>query len=77
MLGMAALGMLYSGLVGGFIGSFLCFVANKQNNKFNMKMLEQYWNDDLYKMKNGILLAHSKIEEIEKKIPTVLETKNV
>lgn len=63
MLGIDAMMMVYCAGFGGLIGGALCAFVNRESNKFNMRMLEDYWNSDVKYLK-------SKLEEHAQKIST-------
>lgn len=63
MLWIEPVTMMYCAGLGGLIGGAICAFVNRESNKFNMRMLEDYWNSDVRYLK-------SKLEDHAQKIST-------
>jgi len=62
--------MIYCAALGGLIGGAVATFANRQTNRFNMRMMEDYWNSDIKRLE-------SRLEVLDQKISTVSVAKPV
>jgi hypothetical protein len=56
--------------IGGLFGGFVMALGHRANEKFNMKMMEDYWNADIKRLE-------SRLEVLDQKISTVSVAKPV
>lgn len=55
--------MLYCACFGGMFGAAFAILASRSHHKFNLSLLESYWNADIKDLR-------SQIEELEEKLST-------
>jgi hypothetical protein len=56
--------------IGGLFGGFVMALGHRASEKFNMKMMEDYWNSDIKRLE-------SRLEVLDHKISTVSVAKPV
>lgn len=64
MLGMENCAIVYCGMFGGFIGGALTAFAYRRTQRFNMSLMEDYWQSDI-----GHLKAH--LKSLESRLSTI------
>lgn len=69
--------MVCVGMLSGIIGAVVMAIAIRQNNKFNMEMMEEHWKEDIWQLQGSMRLAHHKIEDLTGKISTLSVDKPV
>jgi hypothetical protein len=56
--------------IGGLFGGFVMALGHRANEKFNMKMMEDYWNADIKRLE-------SRLEVLDQKLSTISVNKAV
>ena len=64
MLGMEYLDMMFTAGFGGLFGVAIGTIAHRQNVKFNLRMMEEYWNADIRRLQSHIDVLEQKISTI-------------
>lgn len=51
-------------LLAGFLGGCFATLAHKSTSKFNMKLMEEYWNYDIKRLESDIEVERHRISDI-------------
>jgi hypothetical protein len=70
MLWIEPYSMIYCAIFGGFIGGALASFAYRKTQRFNMRVMENYWRSD-------IRYLNSRIDILDRKISTISVVKSV
>lgn len=50
--------------IGGLVGGFVMALAHRANEKFNMKMMEDYWNADIKRLESELEVFRQKLSTL-------------
>jgi hypothetical protein len=64
-------------LIGGVVGGCLMAISHRVTHRFNIKFMEDHWQEDIYQLQGGLRLALHDIGELNKKISTLSVDKPV
>ena len=56
--------------LGGMVGAVVMACANRQNTKFNVRLMEDFWNSDIKRLE-------ALIDDLKKKVSTISVDKHV